>query len=53
VADLAGVVFVQGVRPLEEVIRKAEALGLPTLTTRHSMYTACGLLFTQGLPGLL
>ncbi|MFH1092453.1 MAG: DRTGG domain-containing protein [Pseudomonadota bacterium] len=51
VAGLSGVIFVQGVRPHESVIKKAEAASLPTLLTSHSMYRTCGLLFGKGVPG--
>jgi hypothetical protein len=52
VAGLGGVVFVQGLRPPDPVIQKAQILGLPTMLTPHTLYTACGLLFSQGYPSL-
>ena len=41
VADLAGVVFVQGKRPAPEVIGQAQAKGLPLISTKMTMFEAC------------
>ncbi len=41
VADLAGVVFVQGKRPVPDVIDQAQALGLPLIATKKTMFEAC------------
>jgi len=52
VADLAGVVFVQGKRPDAGVIEQARIKGLPLIATRLSMFKACsevaGLLKEKG-----
>lgn len=53
-AEMAGVkavVFVRGKRPPEETIRLADEIGLPLLTTRYTMFDACGRLFHAGLEG--
>ena len=41
VADLAGIVFVQGKRPGPEVVREAQARRIPLLATRMTMFEAC------------
>ena len=51
VAGLAGVIFVRGLRPSEEVVRKAQSHSIPVLLTPFSMYQACVLLYRNGLPG--
>ena len=42
VADLAGVVFVQGKRPAPEVVDQARSKNLPLIVTRMPMFEACG-----------
>jgi hypothetical protein len=52
-AEMAGIraiVFVRGKRPPLETIRLAEEVGIPLLCTRFSLYEACGLLHSAGLP---
>jgi hypothetical protein len=41
VADLAGVVFVQGKRPAADVIGQALAKNLPLIVTKMTMFEAC------------
>jgi hypothetical protein len=41
VADLAGVVFVQGKRPAPDVIGQAHARNLPLIVTKMTMFEAC------------
>ncbi len=40
-ADLAGVVFVQGKRPAAEVIGEARTKNLPLMATKLTMFEAC------------
>jgi predicted transcriptional regulator len=49
VADLAGVLYVSGKRPAASVVEMASENGLPLLSTKHSMFEACGRLFQAGL----
>jgi hypothetical protein len=49
VADLRAVVFVSDKKPSPQVIVMATELGLPLLSTPHSMFAACGLLWAAGL----
>jgi hypothetical protein len=41
VADLAGVVFVQGKRPAPDVVGEARAKGLPLIATKMTMFEVC------------
>jgi len=51
VVDLAGIVFVRGKRPSQDVIQLAEAEDLPLLVTAYPLYEACGKLYCLGLKG--
>jgi predicted transcriptional regulator len=53
-AEMAGIlaiVFVRGKHPPGETLRLAEEVGIPLLSTRYTMYEACGLLYHAGLAG--
>jgi predicted transcriptional regulator len=53
-AEMAGIlciVIVRGKRPPAETIRLAEEVGIPLLSTRYTMYEACGRLYHAGLEG--
>ncbi len=52
IIEAKAVVYVRGKRPAPEGVALAEEKGIPVLSTRHMMYTACGLLFNRGLPGV-
>jgi len=41
VADLSGIVFVQGKRPSAEVVGLAQARALPLIATKMTMFEAC------------
>jgi len=41
VADLAGVVFVQGKRPAPDVVTEAGTKGIPLIATRMTMFETC------------
>jgi hypothetical protein len=49
VADLHAIVFVNGKRPEPEVLQLAKERRIPLLSTRLTMYEACGRLHAQGL----
>ena len=49
--DMACIVFVRGKIPDESIIRLAEQRGITLMKTRYRMFTACGLLYTNGLSG--
>ncbi len=49
--DMACIVFVRGKIPDESIIRLAEQRGITLIKTRFRMFTACGLLYMNGLSG--
>ena len=49
--DIHCVVFARGKTPQEEILEEARALGLVVLSTRHTTYTTCGLLYQAGIQG--
>lgn len=49
--DIFCVIFVRGKEPAPEVIQMARDKDIAVMTTRHRMFTACGLLFQAGLKG--
>jgi len=52
IIDAKAVVYVRGKKPDEMGIKEAREKGIPLLSTKYMMYTACGLLFSHGLPGV-
>jgi predicted transcriptional regulator len=52
IIDAKAVVYVRGKKPDEGGIELAREKGIPILSTRHMMYTACGLLYKAGVPGV-
>jgi len=50
--DLRAIVFVRGKVPSDDVIELAKEQEIVLLTTNHSMYTAAGILYTNGIRGL-
>jgi len=54
-ADIIGalaVVYVRGKKPDEEGLALAREKRIPLFSTRMMMYEACGVLYSQGLPGV-
>ncbi|MBC7959828.1 MAG: hypothetical protein H7X94_08175 [Vallitaleaceae bacterium] len=49
--DIKAIVIVRGKTPGEEVLQMAKARGIVILMTKHSLFTASGLLFRHGLTG--
>jgi predicted transcriptional regulator len=47
--DIKVLVFVRGKRPPEDLIAQAEANSMIVLTTKYSMFLACGRLYEAGL----
>ncbi len=47
--DMKCIVFVRGKKPDESVIALAETIGVTLLATEYRLYTACGLLYANGL----
>ncbi len=49
--DMVCIVFVRGKVPTPEMIELAEERGIMLMTTPLRMFTACGLLYQNGLAG--
>jgi predicted transcriptional regulator len=49
--DIICIVFVRGKQPDECIIRLANERNIVLLSTRHRMFTACGILYANGLSG--
>lgn len=49
--DIICIVFVRGKTPDEAMIELAKGLGIVLLSTKHRMFSACGLLYEKGLRG--
>ena len=49
--DMACIVFVRGKVPDDSIIRLAEQRDITLIKTRYRMFTACGLLYSNGLSG--
>ncbi len=47
--DIKVVVFVRGKLPTEDLVRQAEEAGIVLLSTRYSLFLACGRLYEAGL----
>ncbi|UCE42638.1 MAG: hypothetical protein JSV17_06690 [Candidatus Aminicenantes bacterium] len=52
IIDAKAIVYVRGKRPDDEGVKLAKEHGIPLLSTKFMMYATCGLLFSQGLPGV-
>jgi predicted transcriptional regulator len=48
-AGITAIIFVRGKQPQQRIIDLAEELSIPLITSKHSMYKSCGLLFQAGL----
>jgi predicted transcriptional regulator len=49
--DMVCIVFVRGKDPDDSIIDLAEAKGITLMKTDYRMFTACGLLYDNGLRG--
>ena len=49
--DIVCLVFVLGKQPQKEMLQKADELGITVLSTDHTMFDACGILYHAGLRG--
>ena len=50
--DLAGIIIVQGKKPEEETIKKAQQEGVPLLVTEHQTFEIAGKLYQMGISGM-
>ncbi len=53
IAGVCAVIFVRGKNPSAETIQLAQDRNIPILSTKLSMFEACGILFANGLRGVL
>lgn len=51
VMDMSCVILVRGKAPSLELLSLAKEKEICIMSTQHSMFTACGLLYTNGLRG--
>ncbi len=49
--DIHCIVFARGKVPGDDVLEEAKELGIVVLTTEHTTYTSCGLLYEAGVRG--
>lgn len=49
--DIHCIVFARGKVPPAEVLEEAQELGIVVLTTEHTTYTTCGLMYEAGIRG--
>ena len=49
--DMQCIVLVRGKVPTEAILDLAKEKGICILSTRHTMFTSCGLLYEKGLRG--
>ena len=49
--DMACIVFVRGKDPDESIVSLAEQRDITLIKTKYRMFTACGLLYSNGLSG--
>lgn len=49
--DMKCIVFVRGKTPSKEILQMAEDRKIVIMTSRRRMYSACGLLYSNGLAG--
>ncbi len=47
--DMKAIVFVRGKMPTEEIIDLAKDANIVLMSTEHTMYYSCGLLYKSGL----
>jgi len=50
--DLKAVIFVRNKIPAEEVVKLAKEHGMTLLCTKHTLYTASGILYANGIRGV-
>lgn len=49
--DIICVIFINRKTPTPEILTLAEEKKITVLCTSHSMFSACGILYSNGLPG--
>lgn len=49
--DISCIVFSRGKIPGDDVLEMAKERDIAVLSTRHTTYVTCGILYSKGLPG--
>ena len=49
--DISCILYVRGKIPTEAVLTLASECGITVLSTEHSMFNTCGILYSSGLKG--
>ncbi len=49
--DIRAIVFVRGKQPSQDIVDLAESREIALLSTNHSLFTASGILYSNGLLG--
>ena len=52
IAGVTVIVFVRGKAPSENVLQLARSYELPVMSTKYSLFVACGRLYMNGLRGM-
>ncbi len=52
IIEVSAIIYVRGKRPDDIGIKLAKEKDIPLLCTQHMMYTACGILYSKGIPGV-
>jgi hypothetical protein len=49
ILNVIAIIFVRGKRPTPAMVTHAEALGIPVIVTKKTMFETCGLLYADGV----
>ncbi len=49
--DIDHIMFVRGKVPADDIIEMAREMGITLMSTEHPMFTACGILYQNGIVG--
>jgi len=52
IIEAKAIIYVRGKKPDDVGIKLAEEKNIPLLSTKYMMYTSCGILYFEGLPGV-
>ncbi len=53
IIEASAIIYVRGKKPDDVGVDLAREKDIPLLTTHHTMYTSCGILYNKGLPGVI
>ena len=53
IIEASAIIYVRGKKPDDVGVALAKEKDIPLLTTYLTMYTACGILYNKGLPGVI